>query len=104
MGYYYRNKMIPVIELGTLFSKNKQVVQRKNKLFVQDILNLVVVKTPYGEFGLLVDQLLQYLELSIKQLPDEIAHIHYFTGVSILGDGNLVLILNPEGLATTAIA
>jgi two-component system chemotaxis sensor kinase CheA len=104
LGYYYRNKMIPVIELGTLFSKNKQVVQRKNKLFVQDILNLVVVKTPYGEFGLLVDQLLQYLELSIKQLPDEIAHIHYFTGVSILGDGNLVLILNPEGLATTAIA
>jgi two-component system chemotaxis sensor kinase CheA len=104
LGYYYRNKMIPVIELGSLFSKNKRVVLRKNKLFVQDILNLVVVKTPYGEFGLLVDQLLQYLELSIKQLPDEIAHIHYFTGVSILGDGNLVLILNPEGLATTAVA
>lgn len=98
MGYYYRNRMIPVIQLNSLYSNQNILFQRKNKLFVNENISLIVVKSSFGEFGLLVDQLLNYLELAIKQLPDELSHINFFNGVSILGDGNLVLILNPDGI------
>lgn len=98
-GFYYRGSVIPVIHLQNLLRNKKVVSQQKNKMFtIGNTLNLIVVRSQKGNYAIIVDQLLQYLELAIKQMPETLAEIQVFSGVSILGDGNLVLVLNPEHL------
>ena len=98
-GFYYRGSVIPVVHLQNLLRNKKVVSQQKNKMFtIGNTLNLIVVRSQKGNYAIIVDQLLQYLELAIKQMPETLAEIQVFSGVSILGDGNLVLVLNPEHL------
>jgi two-component system chemotaxis sensor kinase CheA len=98
-GLYYRGSVIPVVHLQNLLRNKKVVSQQKNKMFtIGNTLNLIVVRSQKGNYAIIVDQLLQYLELAIKQMPETLAEIQVFSGVSILGDGNLVLVLNPEHL------
>ena len=98
-GFYYRGSVIPVVSLHNLLSNSKVASIQKNKLFTAgNEINLIVVRSQRGNYAIIVDQLLQYLELAIKQMPDTLDGIQAFSGVSILGDGNLVLVLNPEYL------
>jgi two-component system chemotaxis sensor kinase CheA len=59
---------------------------------------VVVVKTTFGKFGLIVDRLDKNMELAIKPAPGSLASINVISGVSIMGDGRILLVLNPEKL------
>lgn len=63
------------------------------KLFV------VVMGAGERKFGLVVDALMGEEELVIRTLDDKLASSDAITGASILGDGAVVLILNPSVLA-----
>jgi two-component system chemotaxis sensor kinase CheA len=38
------------------------------------------------------------MEIAIKPLPPQFASFSHLSGVSIMGDGRVVLVLNPDGL------
>ena len=53
-------------------------------------------KTVRGKFGLIVDNFVKNMELAIKPLPDSLAKLDMVRGVSILGNGNVLLVLDPD--------
>jgi two-component system chemotaxis sensor kinase CheA len=52
-------------------------------------------------FGILVNAVADVQEIVVKPLGASLAHIKVFSGHTILGDGSVVLILDPAGLAGT---
>jgi two-component system chemotaxis sensor kinase CheA len=62
-----------------------------------------VVVTQVGRqcFGILVDAVFHTEEIVVKPMSSKLRHIQLFSGNTILGDGAVVLILDPNGVART---
>ncbi|MEJ2550668.1 MAG: Hpt domain-containing protein [Anaerolineales bacterium] len=61
---------------------------------------LLILKVGDQEIGLVVDQLLTGREIVIKTLGTHLRRVHGVTGATLMGDGSVVLILNPADLIT----
>ena len=59
---------------------------------------VVVVKKGEKLFGLVVDRLLGQQEIVIKSMNSHLSHIKGFVGATILGDGQVALILDISSL------
>ena len=57
--------------------------------------SVVVIKLGEQEYALLVDKIADSREVLVKPLGDLLKHVHGVAGATILGDGGIVLILNP---------
>lgn len=63
---------------------------------------IVVLQSGERQFGLVVDAINETLEIIVKPLDKQLAAIPTFAGVTILGDGRVVLVLDVVGLAERA--
>ena len=61
----------------------------------------VIMRFGAHSFGVLVDSVADVQEIVVKPLGASLAHLYMFSGHTILGDGSVVLILDPVGLART---
>ncbi|WP_158806726.1 chemotaxis protein CheW [Beijerinckia sp. L45] len=61
----------------------------------------VVMRVGTQGFGLIVDNVTDVQEIVVKPLGASLAHLIVFSGHTILGDGSVVLILDPAGIAKT---
>ncbi|MBI5817274.1 MAG: chemotaxis protein CheW, partial [Candidatus Yonathbacteria bacterium] len=52
--------------------------------------------------GIFVDEFLKETEIIIKPLPHQFAHVKGISGVTILGDGRVALILDPKVILQAA--
>ena len=61
----------------------------------------VVVVTSSGNdlFGFVVDDLHERMETIVKPMEGVIAGLPGFTGTALMGDGRVLLVMNPEELA-----
>lgn len=64
----------------------------------QEILNVVVIQDNDRRLGLVVDRLLERQEVVIKPLGIYLGDIKGVSGATIMGDGSVVLILDPHEL------
>lgn len=87
----YRNKTLPIIRLSDILS-TKSVNLDKKELIT------VIVKKGEKEAGLIVDELLGQQEIVIKSLGKYLAKVKYLAGATILGNGNISLILDINSL------
>jgi two-component system chemotaxis sensor kinase CheA len=87
--FYYRGEVLPVLWLNKILS----VESEKSDT---DEMSLVVLETRNHKFGLVVDELDRHMEVAIKPLPDNLDSINEVSGVSIMGDGKVFLVLNPD--------
>ena len=94
--YYLRETTLPLIRLPKLF-KMQHEAEETEDLFV------VVVNTGARQVGLVVDQLKGREEVVIKPLEDYLQEKSGFSGATILGDGNISLILDVSDLVHIAI-
>ncbi|MGO4574302.1 hybrid sensor histidine kinase/response regulator [Microvirga sp. 2TAF3] len=60
---------------------------------------IVVTQVGRQRFGILVDGVFQTEEIVVKPMSSKMRHIQLFSGNTILGDGAVVLIIDPNGLA-----
>lgn len=60
---------------------------------------IVVVRTGRNCYGLLVDGVTDFQEIVVKPVGAALSHIPVYAGNTILGDGSVVLILDPNGVA-----
>jgi len=83
---------IPLTRLGDLLEVPKTLEQNQP---------IVVIKRGEEKFGLIVDALLSTQEIVIKPLNRLIRQNNYFAGSSIIGSGEVVLILDIANLLIT---
>lgn len=68
-----------------------------------EIEQIMIVETDVGRFGFVVDQVLGDCQTVIKNLGRFYRHVQLVSGATILGDGTVALILDPERLAQDAV-
>jgi two-component system chemotaxis sensor kinase CheA len=59
---------------------------------------IVITNTDMGKVGLMVDELINRIDIAIKPVPEYFSHLSYVGGITILGDGQAVLVLNTNKL------
>jgi two-component system, chemotaxis family, sensor kinase CheA len=64
-----------------------------------DAVNIVVVQSDGQQFGLIVDRVSDTQEIVVKPLGKHLKSVAVFAGASVLGDGQVALILDVIGLA-----
>jgi two-component system, chemotaxis family, sensor kinase CheA len=93
--------------------KDTPVLRLRNALlpllYLKEILRLgdggdnegFVVVTQVGSqvFGIVVDGVFHTEEIVIKPMSSKLRHIPMFSGTTILGDGSVIMILDPNGVA-----
>jgi len=93
--------------------KDTPVLRLRNALlpllYLKDVLRLgdggseegFVVVTQVGNqvFGTVVDGVFHTEEIVIKPMSSKLRHIPVFSGTTILGDGSVIMILDPNGVA-----
>ncbi len=89
-----RGKLLPLINLSTVLSLEHQTSYAD--AFV------VVVESNGNKFGLVTDSVLDSEEIVVKPLHDLLRRLEVFAGATILGDGQVALILDVAGLARKA--
>jgi chemosensory pili system protein ChpA (sensor histidine kinase/response regulator) len=65
-------------------------------------LPVLILKAGAEQVGLVVDQLLTGRDIVIKTLGTHLRRVHGITGATLMGDGSVVLILNPAELIVEA--
>jgi two-component system, chemotaxis family, sensor kinase CheA len=95
--YGYKNTAVPLHPLGRLLGLSDAEKAER-------YLPLVIATTGTEHIGLLVDQILRFQDLFLKDLHPMLAMIPVIGGASVLGDGRPVLVLDAYGLVSFASA
>lgn len=108
---HHLNKNIAVVFLQDLFFPDATTDARENpmhrtfsSLHDEQKLEIVVVQFQGKRVGFVVDKLLQQKEIVEKPLARPVDRIRFLSGVSILGSGNVCLVLNIPTLIQQALA
>lgn len=94
--YRLRGQLLPLVWLG-------QVLKIEAGLTGTDAaVNIVVVQSDGRQFGVIVDRVSDTQEIVVKPLGRHLKSVPVFAGATILGDGQVALILDAIGLARVA--
>jgi two-component system chemotaxis sensor kinase CheA len=91
-AFRHEDQEIPLMRLGEIFGQEQEETGSPN------ITHAVVVNVDGEKIAFGVDSITEAIETIIKPLPALLKGIRAFAGVSIVGDGHSVLLLNPRGL------
>src|SRR3981081_3219340 len=62
---------------------------------------IVVTQVGNQTFGIVVDAVFHTEEIVVKPMSTRLRHISMFSGNTILGDGSVIMIIDPNGIAKT---
>ena len=91
-----RDRLLPLVRLRGLLGLPQPEDEQEDDAFV------VVLQSGEDAFGLVVDDVLHTEEIVVKPMASRLKEITLFAGTTILGDGSVVLILDPNGVAQAA--
>ncbi|AMK78494.1 MULTISPECIES: chemotaxis protein CheA [Methylomonas] len=91
-----RGQVLPYLRLGDYFHNQIADTHRKRE-------SVVVVKSGQTKAGFVVDELHGEHQTVIKPLGKVFERLNGITGATVLGDGNVALILDVQGLIQAAI-
>ncbi|WP_445369887.1 chemotaxis protein CheW [Methylomonas sp. BW4-1] len=91
-----RGQVLPYLRLGDYFHNQSADTNRKRE-------SVVVVKSGQTKAGFVVDELHGEHQTVIKPLGKVFERLNGITGATVLGDGNVALILDVQGLIQAAI-
>jgi two-component system chemotaxis sensor kinase CheA len=89
-----RDEVIPVTHLNSILGFEREAPSVPTSGLV------VVMRVSTRAFGIIVDAVSDVQEIVVKPLGASLAHLEVFSGHTILGDGSVVLILDPVGIAS----
>ena len=86
-----RDKLLPLARLSELLGVDKGA----------DVDTGFIVVTQVGSqtFGIVVDSVFHTEEIVVKPMSSKLRHISMFSGNTILGDGAVIMIIDPNGVA-----
>ncbi|OGQ94117.1 MAG: hypothetical protein A2521_13490 [Deltaproteobacteria bacterium RIFOXYD12_FULL_57_12] len=129
--YRLRKRLLPMIRLQEVLARSKpftdkacaQVTEKYRKLkeikladyqaakkkgaadaesIVSTSLNFVVLKVGADRFGLIVDRVLGTEEIVVKPMHPALKALPCYSGATVMGDGQVALILDIEGISAYA--
>ena len=90
----FRNEVFPVLRLADHFASRN----RAEEIVWPEEVPMAVVQTNQGRIGIAVDRFVGDVEMIVKPMRRDFADISAFQGATIMGDGRVVLVINPDGL------
>ncbi len=87
-----RGNVIPLITLSQVLKLNARELNEEESF-------IVICKLGAYTFGVIVDRIFDTEEIVVKPISNMIRHIDVYSGNTILGDGSVIMILDPNGLA-----
>ncbi len=88
-----RDKLLPIVPLAGLLGTLPNGGQNVETGFV------AVMQVGNQTFGIVVDGVLHTEEIVVKPMSSMLRHITMFSGSTILGDGRVIMIVDPNGVA-----
>src|SRR6185503_2355021 len=88
-----RNKLLPLIHLKKLLKIDDGAASDPENGFI------VVTQVGSQTFGIVVDGVFHTEEIVVKPMSTKLRHIDMFSGNTILGDGAVIMIIDPNGIA-----
>ncbi|MGA9659168.1 MAG: chemotaxis protein CheA [Asticcacaulis sp.] len=86
-----RNKLLPLVQLGPTLQL--EAASQEDPTFV------MVIQVGERRYGLVVNDVLDTEEIVVKPLAGILRAVDAFSGATILGDGSVVLILDPNAMS-----
>jgi two-component system chemotaxis sensor kinase CheA len=106
-----RNRLLPLVNLRELMKLNPEAAEVPAEDAAAEVVSLdekrkrnddhfiVVSQVGSYTFGIIVDRVFDTEEIVVKPVARILRHIQMFSGNTILGDGSVVMILDPNGIA-----
>jgi two-component system chemotaxis sensor kinase CheA len=94
-----RDHLLPLINLSDLLKLGEPGRAEDVAGAAAESLYIVVVQVGASRFGLIVDRVFDTEEIVVKPVAPILRHITLFSGNTILGDGSVIMILDPNGIA-----
>lgn len=83
-AFRYKDQEIPIVRLNAIQDKK-----------IKDY--LVILNVDNEKIAIFADDIISNVETVLKPLPELIKNSEHFSGVSILGNGKSILLINPRG-------
>ncbi len=93
-----RNKLLPLVHLSKMLEIEHRDPSYQAKS--EDDGFIVVMQVGQQTFGVVVDAVFHTEEIVVKPMSTMLRHITMFSGNTILGDGSVIMIVDPNGVAT----
>ena len=90
-----RDRLLPLVSLSSLLRLREAPVGGLKGY-------VVVMQVGANVFGIVVDRVFDTEEIVVKPVAPILRHITMFSGNTILGDGSVIMILDPNGVARGA--
>ncbi len=90
-----REELLPVLDLAEILGQSQAV---------PEVRYLLVLQLDHTRFGLLVDEISNTEEIVVKPLGRHLKAVPYYSGATLLGQGDIALILDPAALAQGRIS
>ncbi|MBF0378872.1 MAG: Hpt domain-containing protein [Desulfamplus sp.] len=103
--FFYRGEVISVHFLDELLDSESLLNSDSNELLHDrrdmgnNDISMVIIKTARDKYGVIIDRFDKNMEIAVKPLPSMLSGLDVISGISILGDGRVLLVINPEQLA-----
>jgi len=89
-----RDRLLPLVSLGDLLGLGPSETGSTGA-------HIVVTQVGTSLLGIIVDRVFDTEEIVVKPVAPILRHITMFSGNTILGDGSVIMILDPAGIART---
>jgi two-component system chemotaxis sensor kinase CheA len=89
-----RNRLLPLVNLNSLLQ-----LGASETAVDEASLHIIVAQVGAGMLGIIVDRIFDTEEIVVKPVAPILRHITMFSGNTILGDGSVIMILDPNGIA-----
>lgn len=89
-----RDRLLPLVSLGDLLGLGASETGTSGA-------HIVVTQVGSSLLGIIVDRVFDTEEIVVKPVAPILRHITMFSGNTILGDGSVIMILDPAGIART---
>ncbi|PWE16786.1 hybrid sensor histidine kinase/response regulator [Marinicauda salina] len=92
-----RDRLLPVVTLNEVLGLSEAAAEGEDESGVSGY--VIVLEAAGRKIGLVVDDVLDTEEIVVKPLSGALRDINAYSGATLLGDGSVIMILDPNGIA-----
>jgi two-component system chemotaxis sensor kinase CheA len=92
-----RDRLVPLVRLGEVLKLGPAAIESREDR--DGSVYVVVAQAGANTLGIIVDRVFDTEEIVVKPVAPILRHLTVFGGNTILGDGSVIMILDPSGIA-----